>query len=371
MFWLYFLALLPIIIGASLALLNKKVAWAEWGIGAAVALITAATFHFFAYRSLVGDNETWSGQIVQAQQYSAWKEWYEEAIYRTETYTTGSGKNKTTHTRRVFSHWESRTRWHEVHWGAESNINTSYNISKDKYIYIRDKFGGDKPIPGQRTTSEHNSRMIAGDPNDYLTTNQTEWIEPINKSVYFENRIKCTRNIFNFVKVTPNELKKLHSYLYSENGWQSNRLMGTAVNSFKQFDWEVINAYLGPTKYINLILIGWDTNDAGIAEKQIAAWVGGKKNDFIIQYGPGWSKVNSWCEDSLVKRNVETLFLNPTSPTILNDLKKEILANYKMVNWHKWDYLGIEPTANQFMWFIVILFVTQIIIYVIFHYTEF
>ena len=286
MFWLYFCALIPICIGLFIKLMNPNINWIEYIIGAFISLVVAGLFHIWAYYGQIGDYETWSGSITSARHYPAWREQYEEAIYRTETYTDSDGN---THTRQVFSHWETRRRWHKEYWKMNSNIDTEYRISKEKYQYLVSVFGGEKPIQGVRKTFETDSHMIAGDPNDYIAINKTGYIEPVNKSVFFENRLKSSSSIFKKRKINKEEIKGLFEYPAHNDPFISNRLLGEAQKIVKIKDWEKLNGYLGPIKLINVICIGYP---AGVSsnkfDDQIAYWQGGKKNDFIIGYGEGW-----------------------------------------------------------------------------------
>lgn len=247
MFWLYFLATIPVCIGLTIKLLGKEVNWWEYGIASGTALLTAGAFHCWAYYGQVGDQETWSGSIIEARQYSAWHEYYEYAVYRTEYYseeesTTDSNGKTTTRTvtksKRVFDRWEPTSKWHNEKWGMNSNIHTDYVISKDKYILISTKFGGDAPIPGSRKTGEHNSRMIGGDPNDYLATNKTGYVEPITKSVFFENRVRASTNIFNKRSISKIEAKTLFEYPTSINPFLSTRLLGDSTKFFTPLEWD-------------------------------------------------------------------------------------------------------------------------------------
>jgi len=378
MFWLYFLAIIPICIGLTVKLMDKEVNWIEYAIGTCLALLTAGAFHCWAYYGQVGDQETWSGSIVQTRQYSSWLEYFEYAVYRTEYYTeeessTDSKGRTTTRTvtksRQVFDHWEPTSKWHNEHWGMESNIATSYDISKAKYLQVAQAFGGDGPIPGDRSTSEHNSRMIGGDPNDYIALNKTGYIEPVTKSVFFENRVKASTNIFNKRNVSVEEAKTLYPYPDSIDPFISGRLLGEASKLFTALEWDQLNARLGPTKRINLICIGYPAGtDPAKFDAQIAYWKGGKKNDFIIGYSDSWARVYSWSESELAKANIETLFLQTSNKELLPAIESEIIRNYTKVEWNKkFQYLSISPQWHHIIWYIVVLALTQAALYIIFH----
>lgn len=378
MFWLYFLAIIPIAVGLVVKQINKKVNWLEYGIGCILALVSAGACNAWAYYSQINDYETRSGSIVQARQFSAWKEYYEYAVYRTEYYTAtesysdskGRLRSRTvTKSRQVFSHWQPSSRWHNENWEMYSNIDTTHSITKDYYIQTVKNFGGDVPVKGKRTTSDHNSRMIGGDPNDYVADNKTQYIIPVNKKSHFENHVRSSNSIFKKRTLSEAEKKPLFPYPEHFDWFVSNRLMGTAVNYTSKESWEKVNAVLGPIKKINLICIGYpDGTDSTVFDNQIALWQGGKKNDFVIGFSKGWARVFSWSDSELAKIRVEELFLNPNSPTLLEDLKRIITQDYRIVNWEeKFKHLSITPQTHHFVVYLIVLFLTQAVLYFIFH----
>lgn len=371
MFWLYFLAIIPICIGLFLKLTNHRVNWLEYGIGVFLALVTAVLFNCWAYFGQVGDYETWSGSIQQTRQYSEWKEYYEYAVYKTETYTTRVNGKSVTQTRRVFSHWQPTTRWHRAEWKMTSNIQTSYDISKEKFEDLSIKFGGYKQIEGDRKTGERHSKMIDGNPYDYLAINRTGYIEPVNKSVLFENRVKASNSIFKKRAISETEAKELFKYPYHNNNFTSDRLMGDASNFIDKNEWEKLNGYLGPFKYINVICIGFGEKSPDIFDKQIAYWQGGKKNDFIIGFGNNWARVYSWSDSEIAKSNVETLFLDPKNPELLQELKNIISKDYEKVEWgKKFQHLSVSPEIHHVLLYLLTLILTQAGLYSLFHKVE-
>jgi len=371
MYLLYLFCLIPVLIGFLLSLFNDKIAIKEWLIASGVAFLLAVPIHCHSYRSQVGDYETWSGKIVSAKYYSAWQEYYEEAIYKTEVYYTGSGKDRTRHTRQVFSHWSSRRRWHGEYFICYSNINTNYHISKEQYLYFVNKFDNQITVNGYRRTSKHNSRMIAGDPNDYEThLNNSSFVEPITIVKYYENRVKATPSVFNFVKV-PKEVP-VFEYPENKNNWISDRVLGTASNVINIRLWDEMNARLGPSKRLNVIIIGFDSSDSFLAEQQRAKWIGGKKNDLVLCYGQGWAKVFGWSESDICKRNIETILLkNTINNNIIPLVEKEIYENYKKREFTEdFAYLSVEPSGNHWLTFIVLMVLVQSGLYITFHFHD-
>lgn len=373
MFILYFFAILPILAGLVYKHWYHEVCWREWLLGAGIALAMAFGFHAYSFYSQVGDTETWSGQIVNSYHIPEWVESYMEAIYRTETYRSGTDSkgNPTYSTRQVFSHWEPRTRVHEPEWWAESNINTQHAITAEKFKELQERFGKTSTKEGVRYTFENSSTMIAGDPNDYYLVNVNNWVEPINVSKSFENRLKAAKTVWTQYKIDKNVAERLYQYPYSfpEDPFMSNRLLGPlAYKYIKPLEWEQLNAVLGPLKKVNLICVGVESEDASFAENQIASWLGGKKNDLIIIFGKGWANVYGYSESEVCKQNIRTLFLTPDQPELLKKLKIEILANYQPVDFEeKFKYIQVQPTGTHVAIYLVLMCITQIGLYVVFH----
>lgn len=377
--WFYLLACIPFFIGGAMWILSKKVNWIEWIGNSAVCFLIAGCFHIMAIHGMTADTETWSGQLVDAKHYAAWREYYEYAVYRTEyytateSYTDSKGRSSTrtvTRSREVFDHWEPSTRWHADHWETESNINTSYGVDSKFFEYLCVQFKDKRTVRGNRTTGDHNSRMIAGDPNDYETTDRSGWVEPVTKHMSFENRIKAAPSSFSFAPV-PDTVKGIFAYPKNDNPFVSDRLLGTALSTINHFAFDQMNARMGPIKKVNVIMIGMGDVDSMLAEWQRSKWIGGKKNDIVIVWGgdnkaPAWVRCFGWSDSEYCKRNLETIVLdNGASTDTLAMIEKEIRLNYVLKDWKKsfahiaipapmwalWSYIGFMVVSQAGLWF--------------------
>lgn len=382
-FWLF--SILPISIGAFLWYKDKEVVWQEWLIGCGVALFTALIFQLTATLGLTADVETWSGYGTQARQFSRWKEYYEYAVYRTETYYTTettystdskgrshSSTHQVSHTRQVFDHWEPTTRWHDPSWTLYTTLG-NYEINQEKFLYMCNKYQDNHAVPGDRTTMQHNSRMIDGDPNDYVSDNKTGWIEPVTTTKSFENRIKAAPTVFSYSKVPTNI--PVYSWPENKDPFRSDRVLGTAKSHINTLKWDQLNAVLGAFKKVNLIIIGFTNQSISIANWQEAAWIGGKKNDLVICYGDegkdksaSWAKVFGWTEREIVKRNIESMLLETSiNNDIIPLIEKEVRTNYQIKDWHKFDYITIQPPTWSYWVYFIVVVVTQSGLYILFH----
>lgn len=385
MYWFYILALIPLGVGLFLYLKSDKIVWWEWLIGSAASFMVAGIMHFSAIKGMTDDTETWSGKVTYVCHVPRWKEYYEEAIYRTEYYNTtesysdSKGRTQTRtvrQSRQVFDHWESCRRWHEEYYYVKTSLEQKFNVSPDKYHYLIVKFGQKQSVAGDRRTGEHASRMIDGDPNDYIGINIKSWVEPVTDNRTFENRIKSAPSVFSFVQPPTNS----HVFIYPENSdvFQSDRVLGHAKGKINLLLWDQLNAKLGAVKKVNLIIIGWKNESSQISEFQRSKWIGGKKNDLVLCYGIDdsdsiiWTKVFGWSESEICKRNLETILLdNDINKDILALIETEVVDNYKIKDWKKFDYISIEPQTRHFVWFFVIMIITQSCLYAYFSMNDF
>jgi len=367
MFAIYTLGCVPVIIGAVLWVTTKKIVWWEWVISIPLSFAACAIIQYTAITGMTADEETWSGEIWKVVRTPRWVEQYQEAIYRTESYTTTTGFGKkrrtVTRTRRVFSHHETRHRTHPEHFSAHVTFgkkSKNYSTSKAFFLEVRSKWGGESCMSVARG---NRPGFHSGDRNDYVLSRQTEYIYPAVMEVRFENRVKAAPSVFSYKKVPENA--KVYDYPDNSNWRQSNRLLGLAAGGISILEWDRMNARLGPTKKVNVILIGFGTENSDTAHLQEAKWIGGKKNDLVLCFGgdpvkPTWSYVFGWTEQDIVKRNLETILLDgPVNESIINKIECEVVENYTLKDWSKFNYISIEPPAWSYLLLVGILVVTQ------------
>ncbi len=353
MLLLYAIAILPVIAGAILWYLRDEVHLIEWIGASAIGLLTAFIFHVIAVHSMTDDVETWSGQVIRATH----RPWWHASWWETETYSCGTAKNPRTCTRLV-----RRTRTYPEMWTVAVSYgekSETYEINKEKFKLICEKFGVDKPskVAGYRL------HMDSGDPYDYIAQNKTGIIIPANEKFHFENRVKAAPSLFSYPKVPDNVG---FPYPISDNWSISNRLLGTARTDFSIEAWDILNSKLGPQKFVNLIAVGFGDKDSSAAHTLEAKWVGGKKNDLVICYGgdngekPSWVYVFGWTEENLVKQNLQTLFLlNKPGDDLIPKIEEEVYNNYKIRNWDAFDYITVSPPGWAYTLLLFVMAISQ------------
>jgi hypothetical protein len=362
---LYLIACIPLFIGGFLFINSKQINWTEWLGGSLSGFIIAGIVHGIVFYSLTCDTETWSGKVTTARYEPPWVEQYLEAIYRTESHTDDEGN---TYTEQVFDHYETRYRDHGPDWEICCDVGLkqfTVDISQEIYNDLLKKFGKKEAREGDRPG------YYSGDENDYWLVNINNYFQPMNTTYNFENKIKCSKSIYSFIEVPPN----ISVYDYPVNNLlQSNRLLGTSNQKISILEFDRLNSFLGPFKLVNIIIVGFPKNsDPMISKYQEAKWIGGKKNDIVICYAEGdnnkvsWSYCFGWTDKTLVKRNLETIFLeNEVNNNILEKIKIEISKNYIIKDWSQFDYLTIDPPFWSYIVLIIVMIIVQVILWSLF-----
>ncbi len=347
-FAFYIIASLSILVGGLFWWFNRRFTLGEWALCVVAAFVTAGAVHWSVASGMTADEEVESGQVVSVNYRPAWRERYLQAIYRTVYHSSGSGKNRRTWTTQEFSHYETRHTNHPDEWTAATNIQMSLDLSHGHYDAIVAKFGGAVTAhPGRRTTFRTGSTMVSGDRNDYSAQNLTGHVEPVLKGVSFENRVRASPSVFSYRQLSEAESKRLPDYPAATDPWKSSRAMA-AVDGFA---WDQMNARLGPTKHVNVIVVR--LGSAGEAHNLEAKWIGGKKNDLVITFGSWGSYVFGWSETTITKRNLETLLTTEVvNDALIPKIEAEIAKTYRAVDWHKFDYLDLEPRPKH-IWILV------------------
>lgn len=346
--WVFYLiACLPVGIGFFLWLKHREIVFWEWCLGTAVAFIVAGVAHGLSIHAMTADTQTVSGIVTKTTFHPWWLEQYTD----TEYYTDSKGNSR--------SRTVVKTRSHPEYWTVDLSTGGNLTVPEARHKEIALRFGG--------TVKEwaFKSGLIAGDPNIYVASQtKTGYLLPTTERWTFENRIKAAPSVFSFAKVPPGS--GVYGYPVNGDFMRSDRLLGSAATSIPVRDFDLLNSDLGPRKKVNIILAGFGVRDSSIAQLQQAAWIGGKKNDLVICYGggtaakPDWCVVFGWTESELCKKNIQTLVLNHgVDKALLPLLRDEVVLNYRIKDWTKFDYITVELPVSHVVWFLLAMVAVQ------------
>ena len=81
-----------------------------------------------------------------------------------------------------------------------------------------------------------------------------------------------------------------------------------------------------------------------------------------------WVYVFGWTEKEMVKKVVQSLLLEePINDNLIPHIKEQIQRHYVIKDWHKFDYISIEPPHWSIWTYIIVMLVTQAGLYIFFH----
>jgi hypothetical protein len=365
MIFFYLVALIPILIGMSLWHKDKRVVWWEWLSSCALVLLTAGLFNWIAFESKCQDHEILSGIMISAAHYPYWQSRVKVEDYKTETYTTGSGSNKQTHSRQVYVGYHYEYSNHPERWGCSADYGIyggvkDYDIDIKFFEEIANKFCNGK----LRTVTPHKSNFYKGDKNIYVADNNERYVYPTTTWKSFKNKVKACTSLYSYAPVPTNAV--VFAYPSCSSPFKSDRLLGTAKQTITIREFDLLCSKIGPLKKVNLIIIGFGDVGSENAQFQEAQFIGGRKNDLVLCYGgsdplkPSWTYVFGWTDTEIVKQNLQTIMLNnPMDQTILPLIEEEIKSRYEIKEWRDFDYMQIDPPKWTYWVYLFVLILTQ------------
>ena len=339
MFEILVVSAIPLVLGGVAWVLCKKIVWFEWVLGAISAFLCMVIATYAAEAGLTSDYYTQTGLVTKTVHHPEWVERY------TDVYTDSKGNTRT----------RTRYRTHEEHWMCHSSLGDSWEISQAKFIEVATKIGPVRKFNGNK------SGFHSGDPHIYVSANENAYSIPVTSQYAFENRpIYGDKNLFQFVDENP--AVKTYPYPVPSSRFASERVINSPVSIL---EWDRMNAVVN-NKGCSVIIAGYDSADASVAEQQRAAWKNGKKTDLVICYhknsdGSGWCKVFGWTDSEECKKNIERIVVDSkeVNDEIVPKIMHEIMASYKAKNWSDFDYISVSIPTGYYIVIFIIVFLTQ------------
>lgn len=341
-YWVLLFMLIPLIVWGYLWYKNVEIVLWEWAVATAVPAVMSCLVFMVAAAIRSADKETWSGYTVQALHTPWWRaEWTE-----LETYTTTDSKGQTqTHTRLV-----TKSETHQPRWWLATTIG-DVAVNEGMFDDICRRYGG---------YSERGYRpdFDEGDRNDYFS-NEIPYdadnpVYPVHKHVSWSNPLLGTDSIVLGREIPEEEAraKGLFYYPQSSNELSSARVLGGA--NISTYRWDQLNASVGASKKVNLIIINFGDRSADYAILQRDYWRNGRKNDLVLCYGDGWSYVFGWSKRELVKQELQSILLNPVSDALIPQIRDAIRQHFEPYEWKQ----HVDTPSPVSGWAVFVAFVT-------------
>lgn len=352
---IYFCFIIPIAAILFLALkFSKSMAWWEY----LLVLGAPALFIIFAkvlsVTSQTMTPEIWNTHLIKATYFEPWNEWIHKRCCSTCTDSKGN-------TYECNCHDCSYVQYHSARWEATDNTGRETSIDEGFYNQLC-------ALWGNKTFEELNRHYHSLDGNAYNTLKDTVFDHTIPRVTThtYENRVKCSRSVFNFAEVDSEDVKAYGLYNYpSYSEFKYNPILGyfdpKASLKLQQY-----NGILGTWKQVHMMVLVFKNQPVQAALMQEGYWKGGNKNEFILCIGIkdtaiDWAKVISWTEVDELKIRVEkdVMGMPLNMEQIVDYMAGQVKAKFQRKHFREFSYIDVEPTMTA-VWitFIVTLLIT-------------
>ena len=353
---IYFSLLIPFIAVIFLSWkFPKKVTMWERAIVFLVPIIAIIISKFASVHTQTRDIEFWNNYGTTAIYYEYWDEWIEKQCC--SSYDT-SGNCESWYD---CSYCEE----HPAYWEIYDNIGKTHN-------YTKQQFENTAVIWSNRTFKEMGRDYYQVDGDAYVTKydGQFDHTIPICTQHTYENRIQCSKSVFNFDEVDTSEIRTygLFKYPNYSRKFYYNPILGSTNQlASKRLSWH--NALMGSKKQAHMMIIVFNNQPIQAAMKQEQMWKKGNKNEVILCIGrkgkeTKWAYVISWTDVEILKvrlaRKAKEMEYNLVN--IVDMMAKEINKDFVRKQFADFSYIRVEPTMTAvIITFFVTLFVTIII----------
>jgi hypothetical protein len=347
-------------------LFKNKIVW--WEILIPVA--SSALFILISYytmKSITLEDEEYNSFIVtEARYYEAWETWRKKTCSR--TYSTGSGKNRTTHT----VHYDcSYCDYNSEYYVMVDSDGNEIKISEVKYkSLIKLWKSNPKFVELNLDIDYHGSCGKDGDMYRIFWNREVNTSITTTKTKSFTNILKSNHSAFNYPTIEEDKARTSGLYEYPkvvDYNYQSSVIGIQNFNSnsrskiVKTLDY--INGAYGRKYKVKVFTLFYKNRDISTAFQQEAYWDGGNQNEIIVCIGLDnsgnieWVKPFSWCDNKRVLIDIrEDLMEAPVKDekTFYNAYMKAISTHWHYKSFKDFNYLSFEPTSGQ-LWFVYIM----------------
>lgn len=358
----YLLLLMVPICGIHIWAVHKwrgQILWWETLVGIAVGGLLSWGCIALGQHTTGHDTETMSGAAYKATFVPEWK----SNETRTESYSTGTGKNRTTRTRTV-----RYVETHREEYSLESNIG-SFSLSASEWDTLCSTHGSTKVAspghrPNYRSGDKHDYaidlEMDGGGDEDLIPVGLGQPDFPVTRVTSWLNRLEHSDSLLRLPDLKKGEAERLRlpAYPESRQGLSSTcRVVGSGAMSSRA--WDRLNAHLGPQKHVNLILVYLgDGTTVETAVKLKQHWRNGKKNDLVLcvdKTDASWSYVFGWAKHDLVKQTAATALLEgPVDTSRIPAIWAAVYDDFTPYDWSQFDRLPLQvPTWSVILAIVV------------------
>lgn len=367
------------IIGSALAyyIWKHKFVWWELLLTSAACFIFVLVTKFSVEKALLSDTEYQGGIIVEARYYESWETWVSKTCterYACGTYTTGTGSNRTTHTKYCTRTYDcSYCDRNSAYWEVYDNLGHHWYISEEEYRRLRAQWSATPEfVELNRSISYRHGCGKDGDMYRIRWNGDILKSESSTRAVSYENHVQVSKSNFDLRDVSAKEAKKYGLFDYPKiNGYKQRNILGLDSMTFlaQQYKngankmFEYFNGNYGPTRKIRVYVLLFSGKTFDVAMKQRNYWDGGNKNEVVIcidvdkKTGKlNWVYPFTWGENKRISIDLreDIMNLGTLNFTSLYNVVDKSTEGFVYRDFHQFDYLSVDPPTWE-VWFVYIL----------------
>jgi len=356
---IWFNLLIPLIaILISAIFFTKKMSWWEYILILVIPMAAISIAKTASVYDQTQDKEYWNTYLVKAKYTEYWSTWVKLTCERCETKCSGFGENRTCH-EECHDYDCSYCDENPPTWTAWDNMGNSYGISQAKFEELCKIWGRRDFVDMKRDIQAHwrftGTCGKDGDAYDTRYDGNFGHIQSVTSEHTYENRIKCSKTLFNFPDVDTADVRQYGLYKHNPvmDPYNYNPIYGPApIEAVKRLgQW---NAWLGAAKQIHMNILIFRNQPRHAAELQEWYWKRGNKNELVLCIGVDntnkivWTKIFSWTEVEMLKISLErTTAQMPYDLVAVSDT----MGTYAQKLWQRkhfkdFKYISVEPTTG-------------------------
>ena len=369
---IWFVLLVPLIaIIILISFWGKKLAWWEILILAGVSIGLIAIMKVTGTASVTRDTEYWGDLVERAEYYEEYEIWDHETCYHQVPCGTDSKGNTEYCTE---SYDCSHADYHSPYWRVITTSGWNLYISQNLWQRLIKKFGAVPIFKDMNRESELGfGDYIMKDGDMYYIewpkTPKTSYM--VATTHHYENRVQCSRSLFNPRPVSPEEVKKnaLFDYPYVNNDYDVPTILGTLIPNQSEAEekFKFLNGDLGPKKQVRVWVLLFRNQPLSTGLSQEAYWKRGNMNEFVVTIGLDylnnvkWCHAFSWMANTTIAvetRDFVTQQKKLDLVQLADFLYKEINAKWVRRDFKKeFSYITVEPPT----WSIIVALIINVL----------
>jgi len=364
---IWFNLIVPIVaIIFMLVFFRKKMAIWEYILIILIPVIAISIAKFSSVHSQTKDTEYWNYYLTSAEYIEPWDTWDDETCTRSVSCGTDSDGN-TKYCTETYdcSHCDHN----RPSWTAYDNAGNGYSITQSHFENLCKVWKMRQFKDMNRHIDFHYSCGQDGDAYITKWDNVFESLQPVCLIKSYENKIQCSKSLFNFKDIDSSDIAfyGLYDYPIYNDEFNYNPIQGWNNNqaSKRLSQW---NGKIGAYRKVHMMILVYNNKPQMTGLMQESYWKRGNKNEFILCIGLkenkviDWTYIISWTDKEKLKIDVRDSVAAMDTfdiTKVIDYTSNEVYKAFEKKSFRKdFSYITVEPTFKT----VVITFIVVILL---------